>query len=114
MNAGRVILIHAFAENPDVITGTLRVARNAVQGLPDGVVQVAVQGIAVTGLTVGGGFEDDIAEAVNGGVHIVACGNSMDRASLAPSQLAAGIEVVPSAVVHLAEQQWAGAAYVRV
>src|SRR3546814_8546739 len=62
MNAGRVILIHAFSEDPEVITAALRVARNAAQSLPDAIVEVVVQGIAVTGLTVGGRFEDDIAQ----------------------------------------------------
>nr|WP_274638384.1 DsrE family protein [Microbacterium bovistercoris] len=114
MNAGRVILIHAFSEDPEVITAALRVARNAAQSLPDAIVEVVVQGIAVTGLTVGGRFEDDIAQTMTRGVRTVACGNSIERAGLDPAQLMAGIEVVPSAIVHLAEQQWAGAAYVRV
>jgi intracellular sulfur oxidation DsrE/DsrF family protein len=114
VTAGGGILIHAFAENPDVITGALRVARNAAQGLPDRIVEVVVQGPAVTGLTADGGFEDDLAQTLITGVNIVACRNSLDRAGLDPSQLAAGIAVVPSAVVHLAERQWAGAAYIRV
>lgn len=114
LTEAREVLIHAFAEDPEVVAGALRVARNAAQALPEDSVQVVVQGIAVTGIAVGGGFDEDIAGTLARGVRIVACGNSMERAHLESSQMAPGVQVVPSAVAHLANQQWAGAAYVRV
>ncbi|MBS1697831.1 MAG: DsrE family protein [Actinobacteria bacterium] len=114
MTIAREILIHAFDEDPAVVAGALRVGRNAAQALPDIIVQVVVQGIAVTGVTTDGGFDEDIAETLARGVRVVACGNSMHRAHVEPSQIAPGVDVVPSAVAHLAERQWAGAAYVRV
>ncbi len=114
MTAAREILIHAFDEDPAVVAGALRVGRNAAQAMPDSVVQVVIQGIAVSGIAIGGGFDEDIAATLDHGVRLVACGNSMQRAHLESSQMAPGVQIVPSAVVHLAERQWAGAAYIRV
>ena len=97
-----------------MIPTALRVARNAVESLSDVDVQVVVQGTAVTGVTVEGGFEDDLATAMDEGLDIVACANSMRRAGVDPDQVIPGVGTVPAAVVHLAERQWAGAAYVRI
>ncbi len=47
-------------------------------------------------------------------IDVAACGNSMERERIEQDQLTEGVTVLPSAVIHLAEQQWAGAAYVRV
>lgn len=113
MSNRRILVLHAFAESPTVITAALRVARNAALALPQDQVQVVVQGTAVTGMTVEGGYDDDLAQTIAVGVQVVACGNSMKRADVDPEQLAPGVGMVPSAVVHLAQQQWAGAAYVR-
>lgn len=114
MTAVREVLIHAFDEDPAVVAGALRVARNAAQAMPGAIVQVVVQGIAVTGVAIDGGFDEDIAGTLAQGVHVTACGNSMQRAHLESSQMAPGVKIVPSAVAHLAERQWAGAAYIRV
>ena len=109
-----MLLIHAFGSDPAVITGALRVARNASRGLPEARIRVVVQGPAVEGLVSGSGFERDLVDALRGVIDVAACGNSMEREGIEQDQLTEGVTVVPSAVIHLAEQQWAGAAYVRV
>lgn len=114
MTTAREVLIHAFDEDPAVVAGALRVGRNAAQAMSESIVQVVIQGIAVTGIAVGGGFDEDIAGTLARGVRVVACGNSMQRAHLESSQMAPGVQIVPSAVAHLTERQWAGAAYIRV
>ena len=113
MSEQSVLLIHAFGSDPAVITGALRVARNASHGLPGARIRVVVQGPAVAGLVNGSGFDEDLIDTLRGVIDVAACGNSMERESIEQDQLAEGVTVVPSAVIHLAEQQWAGAAYVR-
>lgn len=107
------LVLHAFSESPEAIAAVLRVARNAARSLP-AAIEVVIQGGAVTGVAVDGGFADDLAQTMDQGVRILACGNSMTRAEVDPLRLVSGIEVVPSAVVHITERQWAGAAYVRI
>lgn len=114
MSGQRELLIHAFGSDPAVITAALRVARNASHGLPQARIRVVVQGPAVTGLVGGSGVDDDLVDTLRGTIDVAACGNSMEREGIEQDQLTEGVTVVPSAVVHLAEQQWAGAAYVRV
>ncbi|WP_247962716.1 DsrE family protein [Microbacterium aerolatum] len=114
MSGQRVLLIHAFGSDPAVITGALRVARNASRGLPEARIRVVVQGPAVAGLVSGSGFDEDLADTRRGVIDVAACGNSMEREGIEQDQLTEGVTVVPSAVIHLAEQQWSGAAYVRV
>ncbi len=109
-------MIHAFSEAPDALTAALRAARHAVEALDaDVTVQVVVQGGAVRGLTTGTGFVQDVTTALAGaGVEVVACANSMQRARVERGDLLRGVGTVPSAVGHIAEQQWGGAAYVRI
>lgn len=114
MSGQRELLIHAFDSDPAIITAAMRVARNASQGLPEARIRVVVQGQAVVGLVGGSGFEDELGDTLRGVIDVAACGNSMDREGIEQDQLTVGVTVVPSAVVHLAQQQWAGAAYVRV
>lgn len=114
MSEQRELLIHAFGSDPAVITGALRVARNASHGLPEARIRVVVQGPAVAGLVSGAGFDEDLADTLRCPLEVTACGNSMEREGITQDQLTKGVIVVPSAVIHLAQQQWAGAAYVRV
>lgn len=110
------LVIHAFAENPDVLTAALRVARHSVQGLgPDTSVQVVVQGGAVRGLITDSAHQDDLLTTIAGsGVDILACANSMERVGVAAEALLSDVGTVPAAVTYLTQQQWAGAAYVRI
>ncbi|TCJ21768.1 hypothetical protein E0W80_15615 [Microbacterium sp. PI-1] len=114
MSEQHMLLIHAFGSDPAVITGALRVARNASYGLPEARIRVVVQGPAVAGLVSGAGFDEDLVDTLRGMIDVAACGNSMEREGVEQDQLSEGVTAVPSAVIHLAEQQWAGAAYVRV
>nr|WP_246301455.1 DsrE family protein [Microbacterium immunditiarum] len=77
-------------------------------------VRVVVQGAAVTGLARGAGLDDEVLTALERRIEVVGCSNSMKRHDVRSDQLADGVGVVPSAIVHLAERQWAGAAYVRI
>jgi intracellular sulfur oxidation DsrE/DsrF family protein len=110
------LVIHAFAETPDVLTAALRVARHSVEGLgSDTTVQVVVQGGAVHGLTAGSAYQDDLLTTIAGSrVDVIACENSMERTGVDRSELLSDVGTVPAAVTYLTQRQWAGAAYVRI
>lgn len=116
MEHRHVLVLHAFAEDAQVLTAALRVARHSVQGLgPDTSVQVVVQGGAVRGLTTGSEREDDLLTTIAGsGVRVLACENSMERVGIPADALLPDVGTVPAAVIYLTQQQWAGAAYVRI
>ncbi|WP_066517455.1 DsrE family protein [Curtobacterium ammoniigenes] len=116
MTADRTLLIHAFAETPEVLTAALRVARHSVERLgPTAEVQVVVQGGAVRGLTVDSAFADEVSATVTEHhVRILACENSMQRVGVLAEALLDQVGTVPAAATYMAEQQWAGAAYVRI
>jgi len=110
------LVLHAFAEDPDVLTAALRMARHSVQGLGlDVSVQVVVQGGAVRGLVANSAYQDDLLTTIAGsGVDVLACSNSMERVGVGAETLLPDVGTVPAAVTYLAQQQWAGAAYVRL
>lgn len=112
----RLLLIHAYGdENSEALSTALRVARNSTERLgPHVAIQIVVQGPAVKLLTAGTIYEDDLATVKNHpAIRILACENSMASAAVERGQLLPAIGTVPSAVAHLAERQWDGAAYVR-
>ncbi|MCE0459497.1 DsrE family protein [Curtobacterium flaccumfaciens] len=110
------LVLHAFAEDPDVLTAALRVARHSFQGLGlDVSVQVVVQGGAVRGLVANSAYQDDLLTTIAGsGVDVLACSNSMERIGVGAEALLPDVGTVPAAVTYLTQQQWAGAAYVRI
>lgn len=112
------LVLHAFAEDPDVLTAALRMARHSFQGLGlDVSVQVVVQGGAVRGLVANSAYQDDLLTTIAGsGVDVLACSNSMERVGVGvgAETLLPDVGTVPAAVTYLAQQQWAGAAYVRL
>ena len=112
--APKGLLMHGFGASAEQVAGVFRSALNAVAGLPGGAVEIVIQGPAVAGLTNDGGLAGPIADALEGGVAVLACENSMRSASVDAASLLPGIAPVPSAVVHLARRQWDGWAYVRL
>ncbi|CAN5279801.1 hypothetical protein BH09ACT2_BH09ACT2_18460 [soil metagenome] len=112
----RQLLIHVLGDTPDVVAAALRSARNAAAELgSDDSVQVVVQGPAVRALAADSALADAVTDSLRDPrVVIHACQNSLRSADLTPSDLRPGVQTVPSAVAHLAERQWLGAAYVRI
>ncbi len=61
----------------------------------------------MAGLVSGAGFDEDLAPTrIRCPLEVTACGNSMEREGITQDQLTKGVIVVPSAVIHLAQQQW--------
>jgi uncharacterized protein len=110
----QVLLIHVYSDVLDVVASALRVAQNAIATLPpDATVRIVVQGGAVRALVSHSGEHEQVM-ARESRIQVVACSNSLRGARIDPGEVSAGVTVVPAAVSHIAEQQWAGAAYMRL
>jgi uncharacterized protein len=99
---------------PD-LAAVLRVVRNARAGLPGVRLELVVQGPGVAQLaSEAREAEEASAPAVEDGVTITACRNSLRSEGIDAASLTAGVGVVPAAVAHLAQRQFNGAAYIRI
>lgn len=112
----RALLIHGTGPNVEAwLPHLLRTALNARNSLGgEATVTVVVQGPGVTALAADGSAAAEVASTVEDGVGVIACGNSLAAAGLAPEALLPGVTVVPAAISYLARKQWEGAAYVRI
>lgn len=102
--AGVVILVQT-AQHLDVALATARelLATNEATD-----VRVLACGQAVGALGADAAAANAIASRGHERVHVVACGISLERAGIAPSALAPGVEVVPNAIVEALRLQRAG------
>lgn len=97
------------------MAGVLRSAANARAALGQGAhIEVVVQGPGVTLLAHNTPVTEAITNAGQLDVGILACGNSMRSAGMDEKDLAAGVDMVPAAIAHLARRQWEGWAYARL
>jgi intracellular sulfur oxidation DsrE/DsrF family protein len=99
---------------PD-LAAAIRVARNARAELHGVRLELVVQGPAVAQLAADApNAAEASALTVEDGMAVTACRNSLRSAGIDEASLVAGIAVVPAAVAHLAQQQFNGAAYIRI
>lgn len=112
--APKGLLMHGFGTGAEQVAGVFRSALNAAAGLPGAAVEIVIQGPAVAALTHDGGLAGPVASVLERGVAVRACENSMRSAAVDAASLLTGVSPVPSAVVHLAQRQWDGWAYVRL
>jgi intracellular sulfur oxidation DsrE/DsrF family protein len=88
---------------------------NAIEGLgaDSADIELVVYGPGIAMLKKDSPVAARLATAMQNGVRIAACQNSMRGFGLSASDLAPGVGVVPSGVVELIHRQHAGYAYVR-
>ncbi|WP_207346270.1 hypothetical protein [Arthrobacter sp. E3] len=108
------LVFHGFGGTGEQVAGVFRSALNAAAALPGTPIEIVIQGKAVAALTVGGGLADPANDVLQAGIAVLACENSMRSAAIERENLLPRVGTVPSAVVHLAERQWANWAYVRL
>lgn len=108
------LVFHGFGGTGEQVAGVFRSALNAAAALPGTPIEIIIQGKAVAALTVGGGLADPANDVLQAGIAVLACENSMRSAAIERENLLPRVGTVPSAVVHLAERQWANWAYVRL
>lgn len=77
-------------------------------------VDVVVNGAALDLVLLDGALREQVSDVHAGGsVEFSACANTMTARGITPADLHPAAHVVPAAVVHLAQRQWAGWAYLR-
>lgn len=103
----RRLLIHVVDSDP---RRAARVASNALSQLEDTSIDIVAQGAAVDALKAPARWLGELPRSCR----VLACANSLSSLGLDASELDSAVTVVPSAAAHLAEGQWAGAAYVRI
>ena len=101
--------------DPDRVARALGNAENllADESIDVDVVALVANGDAVRALRAGGEFADDLTVALDRGISVRACANSMAGRDLDADELLPGVEIVPSAMGELARLQAEGYAYVR-
>lgn len=115
-SAGAGLLIHGLGPDSGTwLEGLLRSAGNARSALgPERRIEVVVQGPGVRLLRTGIGDPLLLEAALEHGIAVLACENSMHRAGVQKDELRRGVGSVDAAVAHLARRQWEGWAYVRI
>jgi len=93
-----------------VLANVLNFLRSEGDGV---VIEVLANGDAVVGLQKESGLRPRIEPLQRRGVAFVACRNSLRGHEIEEGTLLPEVRVVPAGVVHLAQRQWAGWAYLR-
>jgi intracellular sulfur oxidation DsrE/DsrF family protein len=93
----------------------LRNISNTVADLgPEASFLLVAHGPGLSLLTGATGFAEQVAELVELGVGLAACGNTMRRKEIPESALLPGVHVVSAGIGEVVRRQQAGWAYVRV
>jgi intracellular sulfur oxidation DsrE/DsrF family protein len=109
------LVIHASSGELDALRAVLRYAANFVAA-GDGTrrVDVVVNGPALDLVLADSDLREQVSELHGSGlVMFSACANTMAGRGVTAGDLHPATEVVPAAVVHLAQRQWGGWAYLR-
>lgn len=104
-NANRAVVIHASDAPGDIAraVSTAKVLRDAYDGIR---IRIIVNGEALAAVR-------DI-EAPPAGVGIAVCAVGLQRRGIPESELPEGVDVVPTAPQAIVEEQFQGAAYLRL
>lgn len=110
----RGVVVHLSEGAPDKHRAVLRNALNLLPVIEAGTpVEVVVHGEAMALALPTAPAADALAEAMQAGIGLAVCRNSMRSAQVSDGDLVAGAVVVPSGVGHLVARQFEGWAYLR-
>jgi uncharacterized protein len=109
------LLIHLSSNKPEDLRTALRYAANFLTASEEArQVDVVVNGAALDLVRADGDLRDQVSELHDtGSVLFSACANTMTARRVTASDLHPAARVVTAAVLHLAQRQWAGWAYLR-
>jgi intracellular sulfur oxidation DsrE/DsrF family protein len=108
------VVIQVSDVRPEDWTLALNNAKNfqaATKG--DAIIEIVAYGPGIGMLTMDSDVADRVSAAVDSGVKIVACQNTMRAKKLTKADMNAKIGYVPSGVVELVERQEEGYSYIR-
>ncbi|MDV2978576.1 UNVERIFIED_CONTAM: hypothetical protein Q9R71_15500 [Actinomycetes bacterium ARC8] len=105
--SGRSIVVHVSDRTEDLERAT-RTAISLEQAYPGVQVRIIVNGQALAGMTA---FSTDLLPQ---NTQIGACSLGLGRLGIDPETLDAGIKILPTAPLEIAEAQFNGASYIRL
>jgi uncharacterized protein len=87
---------------------------NILKVAPDTKIEVVYHGKAITGVVTDSSFfPEQVKLALQKGVIISACNNSLKRVNIDPSRVLPGVQVVPVAILELSAKQQNGWSYIK-
>lgn len=101
------ILLHAV-DSPDAIDRAIGTATTLRKAFPETRIRIIVNGDALLGAATAR------TETLEEGISIGACRVGLQKRNIDEKSLAPNVEVVPSASVTLVQEQFDGAAYIRI
>ncbi|MFK4760128.1 hypothetical protein ACI3KS_04255 [Microbacterium sp. ZW T5_45] len=104
---GRAVVIHAF-DAPEDVPRAVGTASTLREAFPDARVRIIVNGAAL------GAVPALAPEDVPDGVEVGVCRIGLHRRNIDEADIPDGVEIIPTAPVAIVEEQWAGAAYIRL
>lgn len=108
------VVLHLTEASPDKHRAVLRNALNLLPEVAPGTpIEIVVHAEAISLARPGQVTADALAEALDAGITLVVCRNSMRSQQLTDDDLVHGAVVVPSGVGHLVARQGQGWAYLR-
>ena len=109
------LVIHASSGEPEALRTALRYATNFLTAADrTRRVDVVVNGAALDLLLADSDLRMQVSDLHAGGLVVFsACANTMAARGVTATDLHPASEVVPAAVLHLAQRQWDGWAYLR-
>lgn len=108
------LVIHVSSGATDDLRAGLRYAANFTAIEDARPVDIVVNGAALDLVLTGSDLHADVTDLADGGlVTFSACANTIRARGMDATDLHPAARIVPAAVAHIAQRQWAGWAYLR-
>ncbi len=107
----RSAVVHIYGHDETNVSNAIDIATRLSEKIPDAEVCLVVQGPAVASVLASGPIDKP---QLRPNLRLLACAHSLSKLDVEDKRLLPGFDTVPAAAVFLAEQQWRGAAYIRI
>lgn len=104
---GRAVIVHAF-ERPEDLQRAVGTAATLREAFPDARIRIIVNGEAL------GAVPALTRDEVPDGIEVGVCRVGLRRRNIDEADVPDGVEIIPTAPVAIVEEQWRGAAYIRL
>jgi len=107
------VVLQVSDDNPQKWNLAINNANNVLKAAPGSEIEIVVYGPGIGMLTKDSKVSARVTKAVNDGVKVVACQNTMKAKKLSQDQMNMSIGYVPAGVIQIMTRQGQGWAYVR-
>ena len=107
------VVLQVSDDNPQKWNLAINNANNVLKAAPGSEIEIVVYGPGIAMLTKDSKVSARVTKAVNDGVKVVACQNTMKAKKLSQDQMNMSIGYVPAGVIQIMNRQGQGWAYVR-